>query len=260
MPLRLLPLVAVLLASSVHAQTPDVRDLPLDDHLRDRLVGRYDLAMRNGDGPTLSLRLFVEDGVLLGAINDNDPTRMLHQGDAAFRPEATPVALLTATEAEDGALRLVVETPDGVMDGTRVGDDTSDPATSGPLFEELAALDRLLFETIFVACDPEAAVAFLDDDVEFYHDLGGVERGQEVHDAIRRQAENCPREQGQVREVIPESLIVSPIPGFGAVQMGEHRFIQNGETGRARFAHVWRQTEDGWRVHRVLSIDHRTER
>ncbi|MEM6285730.1 MAG: nuclear transport factor 2 family protein [Bacteroidota bacterium] len=255
--LRLVPLAVFLLASGVHAQTPEVRDLPLDDALRDHLVGRYSLTMRDADGPALSLRLFVEEGALLGAINDNDPTRMLYQGDRRFRPEDAPVVLLIAPEAEEA--RLVVETPDGVMDGVRVGEAAADPATSGPLFEELREMDRTLFDAIFVACDPEAAIALLDADVEFYHDKVGVTRGQEVHDAIRRQAEGCPREQGLVREVILETLLVSPVPGFGAVQMGEHRFIQAEETGRARFAHVWRQTEDGWRVHRVLSIDHRTE-
>ena len=75
-----------------------MRALAPDDDLRARMVGRYALSPVGADAPTLSLDLFDADGALLGAIDGNDPTRMLYQGDHAFRPEAAPVFLITAIE------------------------------------------------------------------------------------------------------------------------------------------------------------------
>jgi len=66
------------------------------------------------------------------------------------------------------------------------------------------------------------------------------------------------------RELIPASLHVDPVPGYGAIQTGEHLFYERhgakGEeklAGRARFAHVWALGADGkWRLSRILSFDH----
>jgi ketosteroid isomerase-like protein len=59
--------------------------------------------------------------------------------------------------------------------------------------------------------------------------------------------------------VVPGSLRVYPIDGYGATQVGMHRFDEEGsETSTlARFVHVWQRQEDGtWRLPRVLSLDH----
>ena len=64
------------------------------------------------------------------------------------------------------------------------------------------------------------------------------------------------------RALVPESLVVDPIPGFGAVEAGEHLFYEGrGDgserlAGRARFAQVWALTPTGWRLSRVLSYSH----
>lgn len=246
-----------LLVIPAAAQMP--ADLPLADDLRDRMVGRYDISRDEGDGPTMSLRLYVDDGRLMGQIDGNDPTPMLYQGDLGFRPQAMPVALLTVAEMGETAMALTIETPDGSMSGVRAGSARPDPSISGPLFEELRAMDQQLFRTIFVDCDAEAAVALLDEDAEFYHDKGGRSIDGDVHAAIRNQATSCPREQGVTREVDEASLFVSPIAGFGAVQTGTHRFVEAGGVTVARFLHVWRASPDGWRIHRAISYDHRPE-
>lgn len=51
------------------------------------------------------------------------------------------------------------------------------------------------------------------------------------------------------------------MPGFGAMQFGEHRFChtENGkpDCGTFRFAHVWRKEGETWKLSRVLSYGHR---
>jgi hypothetical protein len=43
-----------------------------------------------------------------------------------------------------------------------------DAARSGPLHDELAAMDARLFEAAFVTCDAEALRAVLTEDAEFH--------------------------------------------------------------------------------------------
>jgi len=56
------------------------------------------------------------------------------------------------------------------------------------------------------------------------------------------------------------STEVYPVPDFGAIQTGEHRFCQTegGEPdcGVFKFTHIWRLDEQGWKVARVMSYDH----
>ena len=134
------------------------------------------------------------------------------------------------------------------------------------LREQIAARDAELFDLLFNRCEPERMRALLAPDLEFYHDKGGLVRGADafVADYARfcaeRQAPNAWRSR---RALIPESLIVDPVPGIGAIEAGEHLFYERqGEgperlAGRARFAQVWLLGEDGqWRLSRVLSYSH----
>ena len=53
---------------------------------------------------------------------------------------------------------------------------------------------------------------------------------------------------------------VYPIPGFGAQQVGQHRFChdENGveECGVFGFTTVWQNTDGHWRMTRVMSHGH----
>ena len=131
---------------------------------------------------------------------------------------------------------------------------------SGALFDELAEMDRRVFGASFVTCDAQAAIAIFSDDVEFYHDKAGFSSGDQVRENTRRLTASCPANQGVSRSVIPGSLRVYPIEGYGATQVGVHRFDERGsETSTlARFVHVWRQQDGAWRLTRVLSLDHTT--
>lgn len=134
----------------------------------------------------------------------------------------------------------------------------SDPSTSGPLYDELARMDSILFDAAFVTCDAAKTNALFTDDVEFYHDKTGLERGQQVRDSFKRLTASCPRDRGIRRELVAGSLRVYPIKDYGAVQMGIHRFIERGAPTYtvARFVTLWQSKDGGWIIPRVLSFDH----
>ena len=138
----------------------------------------------------------------------------------------------------------------------------ADSPTSGPLYDELAQMDSVLFDAAFVACDTQRIYTILAEDIEFYHDKNGLQSGGQVRETFQRLTENCPRALGVTRELVPGSLQVYPIKDYGAIQMGVHRFIEQGAaTGTvARFVHLWKIMADGgWRLARVLSFDHRAD-
>ena len=131
--------------------------------------------------------------------------------------------------------------------------------TSGPLYDALLEMDRRLFEASFVTCDAATANAIFTDDVEFYHDQAGRSLGEQVRENTRRLTSSCPAGRGVTRSLVSGSLRVYPIQGYGAVQMGTHRFDERGAATSTitRFVHVWHMSDGKWRLARVLSLDHR---
>ena len=82
--------------------------------------------------------------------------------------------------------------------------------------------------------------SFLVDNVEFYHDQGGVTLGKEkLTDRVRKNI--C----GKVtRELVPGTLQVQYMKGYGAVEMGVHRFHHLGHedteaVGEGKLIHLW---------------------
>jgi len=73
-------------------------------------------------------------------------------------------------------------------------------------------------------CDLQKFSSFFVDDVEFYHDQGGVTLGREnLTDSVKKNI--C----GKVtRELVPGTLQVHYMKGYGAVEIGVHRFHHPG--------------------------------
>jgi hypothetical protein len=136
--------------------------------------------------------------------------------------------------------------------------DSVDGLRSGPLFKELARMDNMLFDASFVSCDAAKANAIFADDVEFYHDEAGFSAGEQVRENTRQLTASCPGARGITRTIVPGSLRVYPIEGYGAVQVGIHRFDEHGAATStlAQFVHLWRFQDGQWRLARVLSLDH----
>jgi len=141
---------------------------------------------------------------------------------------------------------------------TQTVTESRDGLTSGPLFDALARMDSVLFDASFSSCDAAKANAIFSDDVEFYHDQAGFSAGEQVRENTFRLTAACPRERGVTRTVVAGSLRVYPIQGYGAVQVGMHRFDERGATTSTltRFVHLWHVQDGTWRLARVLSLDH----
>jgi hypothetical protein len=93
--------------------------------------------------------------------------------------------------------------------------------------------------------------------VEFYHDKGGVQDYNAVMNGFKQVAVQNPDLH---RELVAGTMEVYPIPGFGAIEMGEHRFIhtENGKEISAvfKFVHIWQFKDNAWQVTRVVSVGH----
>lgn len=115
-------------------------------------------------------------------------------------------------------------------------------------------MDGELFEAAFVTCNAEKFKSLFTDDAEFYHDRTGAKKGEAV-----RTLSSCPRDNGVTRTLVPGSLEVYPMQGYGAIQVGRHTFARKGEPGSeaAKFVHLWKRENGAWRLARVLSFDHR---
>lgn len=134
---------------------------------------------------------------------------------------------------------------------------TDTPAPDA-LYQKMLALDTAMFDSFNRCADPAQLAkhaAFFARDVEFYHDLGGVLWGADaVIESTRKNA--CGKFR---RELDAQSFRVYPIPGFGAMITGTHRFCHTPTTceGAGEFTMVWKQTGEQWLVTRTLSYAHR---
>lgn len=121
---------------------------------------------------------------------------------------------------------------------------------------ELAQMDSILFDALFIRCDAGRANALLTADVEFFDDRSGLSRGDDVRENSRRLAANCPAGNGVQRILLEESVEVHPIAGYGAVQRGVHHFVERGASTSTvgRFIHVWKRDGEEWKLARIISL------
>ena len=138
----------------------------------------------------------------------------------------------------------------------------------GPaLTEAVRARDAELFALAFEGCDPARLRTMLTPDFEMYHDRDGV-YARSADDFVNDYARSCaerraPNAWRSRRELVAPTLGVHPVPGYGAIEDGEHVFYERrGDgperlAGRARFTQLWALTPDGWRLARVFSYAHR---
>jgi hypothetical protein len=127
------------------------------------------------------------------------------------------------------------------------------------LYQRMLALDTAMFDSFNKCSDPaelKKHAAFFARDVEFFHDLGGVTLGVDALIASTRQ-NVCGKFR---RELDLASLRVYPIPGYGAMTFGTHRFCHTPTTceGIAEFSMVWKEQDGAWQITRALSYAHRS--
>jgi ketosteroid isomerase-like protein len=133
---------------------------------------------------------------------------------------------------------------------------TAPPADPKALHALVLELDRAMFEA-FNAHDVDALMSFFAHDLEFFHDKDGLLDHAAVKTGFTRVFANNPDLR---RELVPGSLEVHPLPGYGALQVGRHRFChtENGkpDCGAFSFVQVWRWSGGEWKVARELSYGH----
>jgi hypothetical protein len=119
-------------------------------------------------------------------------------------------------------------------------------------------MDSILF-VAFNTCDVNASKSLFTEDLEFYHDNGGLTNYEQNVKSIMQR---CSRQVKVRREFVKGSLEVYPIKDFGAIQIGSHRFYytEPGKTeqldGTFKFVHIWKNVNGTWKISRVISYDH----
>ena len=115
-------------------------------------------------------------------------------------------------------------------------------------------------------CDTAHFKDFVTDDVEFYHDKGGITSGAAA--LIESLDKNICGNAGQRlrREAVAGSVKVYPMQNgneiYGAIISGEHKFYitEKGkpeyQSGIANFTQLWQLKNGVWKMTRILSYNH----
>lgn len=137
-----------------------------------------------------------------------------------------------------------------------VAESTKQLPESENLYNEIAHMDSVLFNA-FNSRDLEKLKTLFTDDLEFYHDIGGLTNYAQNMESFKNLAA---QNNDLKRELISGSLEVYPVKEYGAMQIGVHRFChtENGklDCGTFKFVHIWRKVNSEWKISRVVSYDH----
>jgi len=145
-----------------------------------------------------------------------------------------------------------------IVDVVRVGSDGKPAAdvahVPDGLTETVAELDKKLFDA-YNTCDLNTLGSLVSEDLEFYHDKTGLAIGRQTFvDSIKNNI--CGKVQ---RALVPGTLEVHRLAGYGAVEIGVHTFHHPGDPGNlgiAKFITLWRLKDGAWQLTRAISYDH----
>jgi len=131
--------------------------------------------------------------------------------------------------------------------------------------KEVLGLDSTFWQH-YNNCNIDAMRSFFTDDIEFYHDKGGILNG--LDNFLSTSKRNlCSNDNFRLRrDAVAGSVKIFPMKEgdklYGAILSGQHVFyvLEKGKEprldGLARFTHLLLKTENGWKMSRVLSFDH----
>lgn len=124
------------------------------------------------------------------------------------------------------------------------------------LYKEIAHQDSVLF-TAFNNRDTSLFKKMFAEDLEFFHDIGGLTGYEQTINFLRS---NTTSKSDLRRDLVKGSLEVYPIPGYGAIEIGSHTFChtENGkpDCGTFKFVQVWKKVNNEWKITRVVSYGH----
>jgi ketosteroid isomerase-like protein len=125
-------------------------------------------------------------------------------------------------------------------------------AQSSEVYKTVVKLDSTFFQA-YNDCDMAKQAEFYSDSIEFFHDKSGLQTSKKkiLEDT---KAYIC----GKItRKLVKGSIEVSPIPGYGAVELGEHAFYnkaQNTTSEPSKFVIVWKNNNGKWIITKVISL------
>ncbi|MGB0892479.1 MAG: nuclear transport factor 2 family protein [Flavobacteriaceae bacterium] len=121
------------------------------------------------------------------------------------------------------------------------------------LYNQIVKMDSIYF-TAYNNCDMKTQADLYDENIEFFHDKGGVLKDkkkllQSLKDNI------C----GKVtRTLIKGSIEVYPIKGYGAIEIGYHKFFNklepNAKSVPSKFIAIWKKDNNKWKMTKVISL------
>ncbi len=133
------------------------------------------------------------------------------------------------------------------------------------LYKDIMAMDKRLFEEGFNQCKLDVVANLSDEQLEFFHDKGGMQNRAQFLLAMKNNV--CGNPEGKpVRTLLAGSTKIFAMQNngvlYGAVQQGEHRFHLQGKDSAkdgytlAKFTHVWLLKNGKWTLRSAISYDH----
>ena len=121
------------------------------------------------------------------------------------------------------------------------------------LHNEIAKMDSVFF-TAYNKCDMKTQASILSEDLEFFHDKGGLATSKQgILESLEKNICNK-----VTRTLIKGSIEVYPIHNYGAVQIGYHKFFNklepNAKSIPSKFITIWKKEKNGWKITRVISL------
>lgn len=124
------------------------------------------------------------------------------------------------------------------------------------LFREIEVMDSVLFAA-YNTQDIEKVKTIFDEDLEFYHDKGGLTNYDQNIESLSTLFAKGYNIQ---RHLVKGTLEVYPVKDYGAMEIGAHEFchVENGkmDCGTFKFLMIWRWKDGAWKITRVASYDH----
>jgi ketosteroid isomerase-like protein len=136
---------------------------------------------------------------------------------------------------------------------------TSAPVSTTPvpdqaLLPEIRGMDDSL-SAAFNAHDANGLMSLFARDLEFYHDTQGLQNFEAVIAGFRALFASS-----DIRRERVGSLEVYRVRGYGAIEVGTHRFCHTEASwqdgGTFKFVQLWRRDANGWIIARVVSYGH----
>lgn len=141
------------------------------------------------------------------------------------------------------------------------GQSNGQPKDPKVIIRTIEHLDSLFWES-YNACDVDKMAGFFTDDMEFYHDKGGLTTPKSSFVTSLTTGFCANPDRRLRREQIEGTVKVFPMDNIGGLITGEHIFYIN-ETGKkeyldgyGKFMQLWLYDKGEWRMSRILSYDH----